>query len=146
MTDDQREFDEAVAKVGRAINEFVNGDAASFKACWLHNAQTSIFGGRGAHEVGWEQVSARLDWAASAFEGGWIEQDVLASVCTADFGYSVCLERGQQIVAGRAEASPSILRVTHIFRRDGGDWGIVHRHADPVINRTPADAILQEGR
>jgi hypothetical protein len=146
MANNEREFDEIVMKVGRAINAFVNGDAEPFKACWLQDAQTSIFGGRGAHEVGWEQVSARLDWAASGFETGWIEQEVLASVCSDDLGYSVCLERGEQTVAGHTDASPSVLRVTHIFRRLGNGWGIVHRHADPVIARTSAAAILQESR
>ena len=144
MANEQHEFHEAVARVGRAVNEFVNGDAEPYKACWLQEAQTSIFGGRGAHEVGWDQVATRLDWAASGFDGGWTEQEVLASDCGEDFGYSVCLERGEQTVAGRTEPSPSILRVTHIFRREGDAWGIVHRHADPVIAKTSPEAILAE--
>ncbi|HEY2221463.1 nuclear transport factor 2 family protein [Actinomycetospora sp.] len=145
MTTGPHEFHEAVARVGRAINEFVNGDAGPYKECWSHGAQVSIFGGRGAHEVGWDQVATRLDWAASGFEGGWTEQEVLVSDCGEEFGYTVCLERGEQTVAGRAEMSPSILRVTHVFRRDGDVWGVVHRHADPVTARTSPEAILVEG-
>ena len=25
------------------------------------------------------------------------------------------------------------LRVTHVYRRDGSDWQLVHRHADPLV-------------
>jgi hypothetical protein len=32
------------------------------------------------------------------------------------------------------------LRVTTVFRREGGDWKVVHRHADPV----PGDASARE--
>jgi hypothetical protein len=52
---------ELMSKVDRVINRFVNGDAEPYNACWLREAQVSTFGGRGAHEVGWEQVSARLE-------------------------------------------------------------------------------------
>ncbi|WP_433784110.1 YybH family protein [Actinomycetospora sp. CA-101289] len=136
---------ELISKVDQAINRFVNGDAEPYKACWLREAQVSIFGGRGAHEVGWEQVSARLEWAASGFKSGWTVQEVIASDFGPDFGYTVSLERGEQTVVGRAEPSPSVLRVTHIFRRGGGGWGIVHRHADPVIEKTAPAAVLLPG-
>jgi ketosteroid isomerase-like protein len=142
VTADEGDARELIRKIGDAINQFVNGDAEAFKACWLHESETSIFGGRGDHEIGWEQVSARLDWAASGFTNGWTEQEVLVSAFGTDYGYTVSLERGEQTVAGRAEASLSVLRVTHIFRRGRDGWGIVHRHADPVISRTTPEAIL----
>ena len=25
------------------------------------------------------------------------------------------------------------LRVTHVYRRDGSDWRLVHRHTDPLV-------------
>ena len=33
---------------------------------------------------------------------------------------------------GGAPPEPYSLRVTTIFRREDGDWKVVHRHADPV--------------
>jgi hypothetical protein len=29
------------------------------------------------------------------------------------------------------------LRVTHVYRRDGDDWLLVHRHADPLVQPLP---------
>lgn len=143
MPADNDEDRESIKKISEAINQFVNGDAEAYKACWSHGSDTSIFGGRGDHEIGWDQVSARLDWAASGFKGGWTEQEVLISSFGADLGYTVSLERGEQTVAGRAEPSEIVLRVA--FRRGRDGWGIVHRHADPVIWETSPDAILVSG-
>jgi ketosteroid isomerase-like protein len=34
---------------------------------------------------------------------------------------------------------PNTLRVTHVYRRENGEWKIVHRHGDHVpIDQSPA--------
>jgi hypothetical protein len=35
-----------------------------FKALWSHSGDVVIMGGSGGYDRGWEQVSARLDWAS----------------------------------------------------------------------------------
>jgi ketosteroid isomerase-like protein len=41
-----------------------------------------------------------------------------------------------------APVEPWTLRVTHIYRREHGEWRIVHRHADhvPIDQTSPAEA------
>jgi hypothetical protein len=34
------------------------------------------------------------------------------------------------------------LWVTHVYRRVDGVWKLVHRHADPLITKTAAAAVL----
>ena len=43
--------------------------------------------------------------------------------------YTVGYERGAMVVDGGG-AQPMSIRVTHIYRRETGDWRLVHRHAD----------------
>jgi ketosteroid isomerase-like protein len=47
--------------------------------------------------------------------------------------YTVAIERSSVLYTGRTETQPQILRVTMLFRREHGDWKIVHRHADTMV-------------
>jgi ketosteroid isomerase-like protein len=33
------------------------------------------------------------------------------------------------------------IRVTHVYRRAGGDWQLVHRHADPLVSAMSPDEL-----
>ena len=47
-----------------------------------------------------------------------------------DLAYTVGYEHTQAIVDG--EPRSYTLRVTQVYRREGGEWKVVHRHADEV--------------
>ena len=34
------------------------------------------------------------------------------------------------------------LRTTSVFRPEGGDWKLVHRHAGPMATSRPADSVI----
>ena len=38
-----------------------------------------------------------------------------------------------------------VLRVTHLFRHQDGEWKLIHRHADAVVSVTPPAALLAAG-
>ena len=44
------------------------------------------------------------------------------------------VERQRAEVGGLAAQDWS-LRVTEVYRKDGTDWQLVHRHADPLVRR-----------
>jgi ketosteroid isomerase-like protein len=69
-------------------------------------------------------------------------QELLASGTSGDLGYTVSIEHGTATVTGASEAVPMRLRVTHIYRREAGEWKLVHRHADAVTAKIPAAAVL----
>jgi ketosteroid isomerase-like protein len=45
-------------------------------------------------------------------------------------------------VQGSNAVCPIALRVTQIYRREGGAWKIIHRHADAMMEKLEATAIL----
>ncbi|WP_103383869.1 YybH family protein [Pseudonocardia dioxanivorans] len=139
------DFRAALERVRRAVNDFVNGDPEPYKACWHHQGRVSIFGGLGAYEAGWDEVGPRLEWVAAGFVTGYVEEEVLSAGCSGDLGFTVCLERGRQQVAGRDTDAPVVLRVTQVYERVDGVWGLVHRHADPLTDKGGATAILAGG-
>ena len=68
-----------------------------------------------------------------------LERTVIASSFGTDLGYTVTLERSTgRTIAGTTEMGS--LRVTHVYRLESGRWRIVHRHADPLIDKRPPRA------
>ena len=109
----------------------LNADAGPRKMLWSHKDPVTVFGA--AKTVsGWPEVESLFDWLASNFSNGdMYELDVTAASVTGDLGYVVGAEHSRASVGNQAPAAIE-LRVTLIFRREGGEWMEVHRHADPI--------------
>lgn len=107
-----------------------NGDAGPRKAFWSHGDPVTLFGAV-LTNVGWRAIEPTFDALAARFSDGTYEVEVIAAGASEDLGYLVAIEHTSVSVAG-APPEPYELRVTTIFRREGGEWKIVHRHADPV--------------
>ena len=54
--------------------------------------------------------------------------EVVAAGASGDLAYTVGYEHN--VVMSRGELRTYTLRVTHVYRREDGQWKIVHRHAD----------------
>jgi ketosteroid isomerase-like protein len=87
------------------------------------------FGAWGPIEHGAKAVTDTFRWVASRFTGGHAEVEHTAVAQSRDLVYTVGFERGPSSVAG-GPSKEMIIRVTHIYRRDGADWKLAHRHAD----------------
>ena len=135
----------AVERMHTALHEFVNGDTAEWQAMCSHGADTTLFGGWGGHEKGWEQLGPRYDWAAARFlkGGSEVRQEIVSSGGNDDFYYTVAFERSSVRLAGQAEPMPMALRVTHIYRRENGEWKLLHRHADPLVAIQTAESVIE---
>jgi ketosteroid isomerase-like protein len=55
--------------------------------------------------------------------------DVELVAVSGDLAYVLWFERFDGSIAGRA-AVPVTVRATHVYRREDGEWKVVHRHAD----------------
>lgn len=141
--DGNEELAQAIERVQAAADRFITGDPAPFKALWSHRDDVTLLGGWGAYERGWAQVGPRLDWACARFAGGQQQYEMLAMGSGGELAYTVHLEHGTVQLVGQARPAPMTLRVTHLFRRDAGTWKLVHRHADPISEKTGVAAVVQ---
>jgi hypothetical protein len=97
----------------------------------------SIFGGFGGlGDAGLADVDQRYHLAAGAFRpsGAHVDFEYLVKDVEGRLAYTVAIERSNVLYAGHDAPQPQVLRVTMIFRFDRGEWTIVHRHADTMID------------
>ena len=75
-----------------------------------------------------EELFSALERAFS--ECAAYDFEVVAADVVGDMAYTVGYEHTGATVNG--EARNFVLRVTQVYRREGADWKVVHRHADEV--------------
>jgi ketosteroid isomerase-like protein len=128
------------------LTRFINGDPALWKQNASRRDDVTIMGAWGAYEKGWNEASARYDWAAARFKetGAKVNVEYLSSGVSGDLAYTVTIERSEVRLADQSAQAAMPLRVTHIFRKEDGVWKLAHRHADPLIGKTPPAAVLQK--
>jgi hypothetical protein len=112
-------------------------DAEMFKALWSHRDDVTILGAFGGFEQGWDLVGPRMEWASAQFRDGVWSCENLAAHSTDGMACIVDIERTEAMLGGGQDRVVQELRVTHVFRREGGDFRIIHRHADPLRPTAP---------
>jgi len=76
-------------------------------------------------------VSQAFRRVASMYSSGSpVTFELVAARVSGDLAYLVGFERGAASVGG-APAEPVNLRITQVYRREDGEWKLVHRHGDP---------------
>jgi ketosteroid isomerase-like protein len=88
--------------------------------------------GAGRSGRGWEQVSGIFRSIASRWSDCTDQRvELLAAEVSGDLAYTVELEHTTVSIDG-VPAEPYTLRVTQVYRREDGDWKVVHRHGDQL--------------
>jgi ketosteroid isomerase-like protein len=136
---DDRELSLAMQRVNEGLTAMRSGDPQPYIYCWADSPDATLFGAWGPVEHGAKEVTETFRWVASRFTGGRADVEHTVVAQSGDLAYTVGFERGPASVAGGPSKEMTI-RVTHIYRRDGVDWRLVHRHADfpPPDQRKPS--------
>ena len=120
---------EALEQVRLALGEMGSGNPEPYIACWADSDDATLFGAWGPIDKGFRRLAKTFRWVGSRFRSGRLvpEHSVVAS--SGDLAYTVGFERGEVTVD---DGPPRLMtiRVTHIYRRFGDTWRLVHRHAD----------------
>jgi ketosteroid isomerase-like protein len=131
-------FTSFLAEYDSAIQEFALGRPAKAKSLWSRCPDVSLVGGfGGVVHKGWDEVSARQDWASSQYAEGAVAIEEVTTTLTAEMAYTVRIEHFRFRAPDRSEQLTQDLRVTVIFRLESEGWRVVHRHADQQTTRQP---------
>jgi ketosteroid isomerase-like protein len=123
-------LDTVLPRLTAADTALHNGDPGPRKAIWSQNEPVTVFGAARTM-TGPTEIAAGFDWLGTRFSNcASFEYEVVAADARGDLAYIVGTEYTTASVDG-AEPQPYSLRVTTIFRREKGEWKVVHRHADP---------------
>jgi ketosteroid isomerase-like protein len=122
-------FAAARERVREALAAMGAGNPEPYSALWADSGDVTLFGAWGPIERGPERLRETFHWVGSRFSDGALVPDDTVAFASGDLAYTVGFERGEVSVDGRPRR-PMILRVTHVYQRVGGEWYLVHRHAD----------------
>ena len=137
---------QAIARLHAAMGRVAMGDVSAIKALYSHSAEATSFFGWGGYERGWDAVEKRWDWAGRQFRGGSVSYENLTTVVTQDMFLVTDIETySNQRMAGVEGVTGWSNRVTHIFRREGGEWRLVHRHGNRLEAQYEPSTQLKPG-
>ena len=134
MNDDMHDFEQFMQRRDDAARAYVSGDAAPLGRMVTHSSPATFFAPMGGYVQGAEAVSARYAGDAKVFERGSDSHfEILHMAASDGIAYWTGFQRASARMRGQTAAVPFNLRVTEVFRREDGDWKLIHRHADALV-------------
>jgi ketosteroid isomerase-like protein len=130
--DENGDFPQFLARQAQAEKAIVAGDVAPRMALWTRKDPVSLLGAWGMNNFGWDAVSRTFRWVADRLgQGNYTDYryDIEVAETIGDMAYTVGFERFNSI-GDDGSLDPITVRVTHVYRREDGEWKIVHRHGD----------------
>jgi ketosteroid isomerase-like protein len=121
-----------LARYRDALGGMFRGDPTHWMALASHADDATLFPPFGGYEQGWNPIRARYQAAVDRMSPGFQDFDieVLAYGESGDLAYVVALERSHFQPDASAGIQAGFTRVTQIFRREQGQWRLLHRHMD----------------
>lgn len=133
MNNDLHDFKHWMNQREEASRAFMNGEIGPLDSIATHLSPATIFGPKGDYVEGADKVNAANTTGAKNFEsGGESRFEILQIAANDSIAYWVGIQRATARMKGKTGIVPFNLRVTEVFRREDGEWKLVHRHADPL--------------
>lgn len=115
-----------------AAQAYLDGDLLTYAALANHASDYVLTPPNGGDpRRGFDGSEDAAAWTARTFRGGQADVEVFESYASGDLAVLVAVER-QHGTVGELPSQEWSLRITLVFRHEGGDWRLVHRHADPL--------------
>src|SRR5687767_10975426 len=138
---------ELIRRSAQANAALMRGDIRGYRALIPHADDYTLmspFGGTPTR--GSDMTDERWEASGRFFRNGTFEQEVVQSYHSADMVVLAIIERCH-VEAGGLPAQEWLLRVTLVYRREGSEWRLAHRHADPLVKGVTLEqaAVLARG-
>jgi ketosteroid isomerase-like protein len=138
------EFDQAIEASHRALDQIARGDPSGFFELFSSSNHATLANPFGPPARGMTQIQEAGRRAAANYRDGRARDfELYAKYVTEELAYILEIERFEAKVGRSEEITSVALRTTSVFRREGGDWKLVHRHADPITTLRPAESVVQ---
>lgn len=135
----EEDVQELVQRIEDARGDWASGTSRSL----FDVGHASIFGPFGGSLFDGSELVKAQAAVASTFREGTRELEVANTIiCSDDVVCLALIERAMVRFEEASEPRPWILRSTMLFRREAGTWNLLHRHADPLIERRDLTATL----
>ena len=132
-------LDATMARYRAAETALHNGDATPRKSMWARTDPVTLLGAA-LSATGWDEIAPIFDRLEARFSNCTsCEHEVIAAGASGDFASVVAYEHTTASLNG-SPALPYTLRATTVFRREDGEWKVVHRHAD-VASENAAELV-----
>lgn len=119
-----------------ASKAFMRGDATEYLNLSTEQEDFTIFGPFGGPALkGRAAFSVQSPAIAANFASGDAKVHLLQSYASGELLVLVLDEEQHAVIGQQGDRQPWSLRVTQVYRREGGEWRVVHRHADPLTRR-----------
>src|SRR5262245_50322596 len=123
-----------IQRVEEAAAALIHGDMPTYLERIKHADDYTLmdpFGGEVTR--GFDVSPERLAAMARFFQGGEATLEVAQTYTSGELAVLVAIERQHGRIGDLPEQDWS-LRVTLVFRREGSEWRLAHRHADPLVH------------
>ena len=122
------EVREASKKFYAGLNRMANGEKDTLAVAWSQNGSATAMHPIGGREVGWKAIEGSFNQVAKLASNGKIElKDQLIQV-VGDAAYELGTEKVQFKLGGHEVKDEA--RVTNIYKKENGNWKMVHHHTD----------------
>lgn len=121
-----------IRRTEEATSAFMRGDMARYLALTSHARGFTLMNPFGGPPTRYDNRAESLAKVAGYFKGGEARLELVGAHASGDLVVLVMLERQHGEVGGLPDQDWT-LRVTQVYRREGAEWRLVHRHADPLM-------------
>lgn len=130
ITDD--ELAQLIRRTEEAASALMRGDMATYVTLTRHSRDFTLMQPSGGGPVRHENRAEDLAGSADFFRGGDARLEDVHAFASGDLVVLAMVERQHGEVGGLPNQDCS-LRVTLAFRREGSEWRLLYRHADPLV-------------